>query len=131
MNYVRLTPEQQRVVCEDLLAIERAGRLPDVWQERRLLVREQRCPSPWQQVEIDRLAQEASNLIGGSRWWWREAAAAALGFPSRADASIKAVCIVADDLKRWQEPQPEPDREPDRERPRHQATLNSRKRGGR
>jgi hypothetical protein len=38
---------------------------------------------------------------------------------------------VADDLKRWQEPQPEPDREPDRERPRHQATLNSRKRGGR
>jgi hypothetical protein len=132
MNYVRLTPEQQRVVCEDLLAIERAGRLPDVWQERRLLVREQRCPSPWQQVEIDRLAQEASNLVGGSRWWWREAAAAALGFPSRADASIEAVCLVADDV-RWQQQKPEPEPAPasDRERPRHRATLGSRKRGGR
>lgn len=122
MNYGRLSPEQQRAVCEDLLAIKRAGRLPDVWAERRLLAREQRCPSPWQQVEIDRLAQEASSLIGGSRSWWREAAAAALGFPSRADAFIEAVCMVADDLR---------EQESQRAAPPARLTVSSRKRGGR
>jgi hypothetical protein len=128
MNYVRLSPERQREICEDLLAIERAGRLPDAWVEMRLLVREQRCPSPWQQVEIDRLAREASSLIGGSRSWWREAAAAALGFPSQADASIEAVCMVADDLRRAGKPaEPAPAGAPIR----HRVTVGNRKRGGR
>ncbi len=128
MNYVRLTREQQRAICEDLLAIERAGRLPDVWAVRRRMIRDFHPASPWEQVAADRLAREASNICGGNLAQWREAAAAALGLPSRAAVGIEAVCQVADDL-RWQEPEREP--EPAREKPQYRATLNSRKRGGR
>jgi hypothetical protein len=128
MNFLRLTPEQRQAVCEDLLAIERAGRLPDVWAVRRCMLRDFRPASPWEQVAADRLAREASNICGGNLAQWRDAAAAALGLPSRAAVGIEAVCQVADDL-RWQEPEREP--EPASEKPRHRATLNSRKRGGR
>jgi len=125
MNYVRLSREQQRAVCEDLLAIEEAGMLPRLAVVRQQMLRDHRPASHWQQVEIDHLARQASNLIGGSRGYWREAAAAALGMASRADVSIEAVSRVADDL-RWQE-EPEP-RQPT---PRARLTIGSRKRGGR
>lgn len=126
MNYVRLTPEQQRAVCEDLLAIEDAGLLQRLASVRRQMLREHRSATAWEQVEIDHLTKQASSLIGGSRGYWREAAAAALGIASTADVSIKAICQVAEDV-RWQDPVPEPERSA----PRHRATLGKRKRGGR
>jgi len=126
MNFVRLTPEQQREVCEDLLAIEQAGLLSRLWAVRRQMLREHQGASAWEQVEIDHLTKQASSLIGGSRGYWREAAAAALGIPSVADVSVEAVCRVADDV-RMQEQPPE---EPQRTIPRARFTL-SRKRGGR
>jgi hypothetical protein len=128
MNFVRLNPEQQRAVCEDLLAIEDAGLLPRLATVRRQMLREHRGASAWEQVAIDHLAKQASNLIGGSRGYWRDAAAAALGIPMPSDVCIEAVCQVADDV-RWQEPEREP--EPAREKTRYRATLGSRKRGGR
>jgi hypothetical protein len=130
MNYVRLTPEQQRSVCEDLLAIEEAGMLSRLAAVRQRMLREHRGASAWEQVAIDHLTKQASNLIGGTRGYWREAAAAALGIPSWAEVCIEAVCRVADDV-RWQEREPEPAPEPAREKPRYRATLGSRKRGGR
>jgi hypothetical protein len=126
MNYVRLTPEQQRAVCEDLLAIEEAGLLPRLAAVRRQMLREHREASAWEQVEIDHLTKKASSLIGGSRGYWREAAAAALGIPSTADVSIEAICRVAEDVQ-WREQESEPERSA----PRHRATLGNRKRGGR
>jgi hypothetical protein len=128
MNYVRLTPQEQRAVCEDLLDIEEAGLLPRLATLRLRMLREHRSPSPWEQVAIDHLAEQASSLIGGSRGYWREAAAAALGIPSRSEVGIEAVCRVAEDVERWREPQRE---EPRQAAPRHRATLSSRKRGGR
>jgi hypothetical protein len=128
MNYVRLTPEQQRAVCEDLLAIEEAGLLPRLAVVRLRMLREHRSASPWEQVAIDGLAIQASSLIGGSRGYWREAAAAALGIPSRSDVCIEAVCQVAEDVERWKEPHREESRQA---APRHRATLGGRKRGGR
>ncbi|NBP23511.1 MAG: hypothetical protein EBU81_02920 [Proteobacteria bacterium] len=122
MNNVRLSPERQRAICEDLLAIGNAGRLDELWEARRRAVREHRLPSPWQQVEIDRLAQEASSLIGGSRSWWQEAAAAALGFRTRADVCAELVCTVADDVR---------EQESQRAAPPARLTVNSRKRGWR
>jgi hypothetical protein len=129
MNYVRLSPEEQQAVCEDLLAIEEAGMLPRLAALRRQMLREHRPASPWEQVAIDHLTKQAVALIGGSRGYWREAAAAALGIESPADVSIEAVCRVADDV-RWQE---EPDRreEPRQAAPRARFTIGSRKRGGR
>lgn len=124
MNFVWLSPEQRKAVCEDLLAIEEAGLLPRLAAVRRQMLREHRGASPWEWVEIDHLTKQASSLIGGSRGYWREAAAAALGIPSMADVSIEAVCRVAEDA-RWQEREPEPSA------PRHRATLGNRKRGGR
>ena len=128
MNYVRLrlTPEKQRAICEDLLAIEEAGLLSRRAAVRSQMLREHRPGSHWEQVAIDHLAKQAWSLIGGTRGYWREAAAAAFGVPSLSDVCIEAVCQVADDV-RWQEPEPEPTRE----KPRHRVTLNSRKRGGR
>jgi hypothetical protein len=128
MNYVRLTPEQQQAVCEDLLAIEEAGLLPRLATVRQRLLREYRSASPWEQVAIDRLTKQASSLIGGTRGYWRDAAAAALGIPSRSDVCIEAVWRVAEDIERWREPQRE---EPQQAAPRHRVTLGSRKRGGR
>lgn len=128
MNYVRLTPEQQREVCEDLLAIERAGLLPRLATVRQRMLREHRGASAWEGVEIDHLTKQASSLIGGSRGYWRDAAAAALGIPSVAEVCVEAVGIVADDVKRWQEPLPPA---PQPAAPRHRVTLGSRKRGGR
>jgi hypothetical protein len=129
MNYVQLSPEEQRAVCEDLLAIERTGYLPRLAVVRQQMLREHRPASHWQQVAIDHLTKQAVALIGGTRAYWREAAAAALGIPSRADVSVEAVCRVADDV-RWQE---EPDRreEPRQAAPRARFTIGSRKRGGR
>lgn len=127
MNYVRLTPEQQRAVCEDLLAIEQAGRLSDVWTLRRKMLREYRPASPWEQVAADRLAREASNICGGNLAQWREAAAAALGFPSRAAAGIEAVWRVAGDL----EQRGSDIAEPEQPAPRVRLTIGNRKRGGR
>jgi hypothetical protein len=126
MNYVRLTPEQQQAVCEDLLDIEDAGMLSRLWAVRRQMLREHRGASAWEHVEIDHLTKQASSLIGGSRGYWREAAAAALGIPSEAEVCVEAVCRVAEDL-RMQEQPPE---EPQRTIPRARFTL-SRKRGGR
>lgn len=126
MNYVRLTPEQQRAVCEDLLDIEEAGLMPRLSAVRRQMLRDHRGASAWEQVEIDRLTKQASSLIGGSRGYWREAAAAALGIPSVADVSIEAVCRVADDVRLQVQSQAEPQRTI----PRARLTL-SRKRGGR
>ena len=126
MNYVRLTPEQQRAVCEDLIAIEDAGLLQRLASVRRQMLREHREASAWEQVEIDHLTKKASSLIGGSRGYWREAAAAALGIPSTADVSIEAICRVAEDVQ-WRKQEPEPERSA----PRHRATLGNRKRGGR
>jgi hypothetical protein len=129
MNYVGLSPDEQRAVCEDLLAIEEAGMLPRLAVVRQQMLREHRPASHWQQVAIDHLAKQASSLIGGSRGYWREAAAAALGIESPADVCIEAVCRVAEDV-RWQE---EPDRreEPRQAAPRARFTIGSRKRGGR
>ena len=126
MNYVRLTPEQQRVVCEDLLAIERAGLLPRLATVRQRMLRDYREVDAWEHVAIDHVTKQASSLIGGSRSYWREAAAAALGITSTADVSIKAICQVAEDV-RWREQESEPERSA----PRHRATLGNRKRGGR
>ena len=128
MNYVRLTPEQQRAVCEDLLAIEEAGLLPRLAMVRGQMLREHRPASHWGQVAIDHLTKQASSLIGGSRGYWREAAAAALGIPSCSDVCIEAICQVAKDVERWREPQR---KEPEQAAPRHRATLGNRKRGGR
>jgi hypothetical protein len=129
MNYVRLTPEQQRAVCEDLLAIEEAGLLPRLAVVRQRMLREHRGADAWEQVAIDHLTKQASSLIGGSRGYWREAAAAALGIESPADVCIEAVCRVAEDVERWQEPQQAAPRQ--QATPRHRVTLGSRKRGGR
>lgn len=125
MNYVRLTPDQQRAVCEDLLAIERAGLLSRLSAVRRQMLRDHRGADAWEQVEIDRLTKKASSLIGGPRGYWRDAAAAALGIPSVADVCIEAVCRVAEDLQRQEQ-----QAEPERAIPRARLTL-SRKRGGR
>ncbi len=129
MNYVRLSPDEQRAVCEDLLAIEEAGMLPRLAVVRQQMLREHRPASHWQQVAIDHLAKQASSLIGGSRGYWREAAAAALGIESPADVCIEAVCRVADDM-RWQE-EAEPGQEHRQPAPRARLTIGSRKRGGR
>lgn len=131
MNYVRLTPEQQRAICEDLLAIEEAGLLPRLSAVRRQMLRDHRGASAWEQVEIDHLTKQASSLIGGSRGYWRDAAAAALGIPLVADVCIEAVCRVAEDVRRdEQEPTRQVEQEPRRAVPRARFTL-SRKRGGR
>lgn len=129
MNYVRLTPEQQRAVCKDLLAIEDAGMLSRLWAVRRQMLRDHQGASAWEQVEVDHLSKQASSLIGGSLGYWREAAAAALGIPSVADVSIEAVCRVADDV-RMQEQTRQAEPEPRQAVPRARFTL-SRKRGGR
>jgi len=128
MNYVRLTPEQQREVCEDLLAIEQAGLLPRLAAVRRQMLREHQGASVSEYLEIDHLTKQASSLIGGSRRYWEDAAAAALGIPSRSDVCVEAVREVADEMERWQEPQRE---EPRPTAPRHRVTLGNRKRGGR
>ena len=128
MNYVRLTPEQQREVCEDLLDIEQAGMLSRLAAVRRQMLREHQGASVWEQVAIDHLTKRASSLIGGSQGYWREAAAAALGIPSVAEVCVEAVGIVADDVRLRQEPQRE---EPRPSAPRHRVTLGNRKRGGR
>ena len=128
MNYVNLTPEQQREVCEALIDIEQGGLLSRLAVVRQQMLREM-CPaSPGEEVEIELLAKRASSLIGGSRGYWREAAAAALGIPTVSDVCIEAVAIVAEDAQRRREPQRE---EPRLAAPRHRATLGSRKRGGR
>lgn len=129
MNYVRLSSDEQRAVCADLLAIEKAGYLSRLSTVRRQLLREHRAASPWELVAIDHLAKQASSLIGGTPGYWREAAAAALGIPSRADVCIKAVCRVANDV-RWQE-EPERRDEPRQAAPRARLTIGSRNRGAR
>lgn len=125
MNCVQLSREQQWEVCEDLLAIERAGRLPEVWTLRRQMLREHRPASSWDQVAADRLAREASNICGGSLAHWREAASAVLGFPPAAAIGIEAVCRVAQDVGRPKAA------EPSRAAVRHRITFGNRKRGGR
>ena len=131
MSRIQLSAEQQRAICEDLLAIEEAELLPRLANVRRQMLREHRGASAWEQVAIDRLTKQASSLIGGSRGYWREAAAAALGIPSVADVSIEAVCRVAEDVLR-DEPEPtrQVEQEPRQAIPRARFTL-SRKRGGR
>ena len=128
MSFPRLSQEQQRAVCEDLLAIEEAGLLSRLAVVRQRMLREHRSASIGEELEIDHLTKQASSLIGGSRGYWREAAAAALGIPSRADVTIEAICRVADDAGRWQEAEEE---EPQQRAQRYRATLGSRKRGGR
>jgi hypothetical protein len=125
MNYVRLTAEEQRAVCEDLLAIDRAGLIPRLAAVRQQLLREHRPASPWEQVEIARLTKHAVSLIGGTRNYWRDAAAAALGIPSPGDLGIEAVCRVADYVGQQQEEQPAR-----QAAPRARVTI-GRKRGGR
>jgi hypothetical protein len=125
MNYVRLSREQLRAVCEDLLTIERAGRLSEVWAVRRQMLREYRPASPWEQVAADRLAREALEICGGNLAHWREAAQAALGFPPRAAVGIEAVCRVAQDVERQEVA------EPSGAAVRHRMTFGSRKRGSR
>lgn len=129
MNYVRLSSDEQRAVCADLLAIEKAGYLSRLSTVRRQLLDEHRAASPWELVAIDHLAKQASSLIGGTPGYWREAAAAALGIPSRADVCTEAVCRVADDI-RWQE-EPERRDEPRQAARRARLTIGSRKRGAR
>ncbi len=129
MNYVRLSPEQQQAVCEDLLAIEQAGMISRLAAVRQQMLREHRPATHWEQVAIDHLTKQAAALIGGTRGYWREAAAAALGIPSQADVSVEAVCRVADDV-RWQE-EPESRPEPRQAAPRARLTIGSRKRGDR
>jgi hypothetical protein len=126
MNYVRLTPEEQQAVCEDLLAIEDAGMLSRLAAVRQQMLRDHRGADHWQQVAIDHLTKQAASLIGGSRGYWRDAAAAALGIPTVADVCVEAVCRVADDVRM----QGQPHAEPERTTPRARFTL-SRKRGGR
>lgn len=127
MNYVRLTPEQQRAVCENLLAIEQAGQMQLLAAVRLRMLREHRGACAWEQVAIDHLTKQASRLIGGSRGYWREAAASALGIPSEVEVSAEAVFRVAEEI-RWQEPEPA---EPQRPTSRPRFTLGSRKRGSR
>jgi hypothetical protein len=122
MNYVRLSPEEQRRVCEDLLAVEQADRLDELVALRRQMLSEHRPAVVWQQIAADRLAREASSLIGGPLWMWRDAAAAAVGITSRADVCIEAVCRVAEDVQ-WKEPQ--------RAAPPARLSIGNRKRGSR
>lgn len=127
MNYVRLTPEEQRAVCEHLLAIDRAGLIPRLAAVRQQLLREHPPASPWEQVEIARLAKHAASLVGGTRNYWRDAAAAALGIPSPGELSVEAVCKVADDVRQQRQEEQEPPRQA---APRARVTI-GRKRGGR
>lgn len=130
MKYVRLSPDQQRAVCEDLLAIEQAGLLDRLAAVRLRLLREHRSASPWEQVAIDRLTKQASSLIGGSRGYWREAAAAALGIPSEPDVCIEAVSQVADDV-RWHEEPDQREQQQQQAPARTRLSIGSRKRGSR
>lgn len=123
MNYVRLSPEQQQAVCEDLLTIEQAGMISRLAAVRQQMLRDHRPADHWQQLAIDHLTKRASSLIGGSRGYWREAAAAALGIESAADTSIKAVCRVAADVRG------EEASEPPQDVPRARLSVGGRKRG--
>lgn len=132
MNYICLSPEQRRQVCEDLLFIEQAGRLADVWSLRRQMLREHRGASAWEMVEIDFLTKRAASLIGGSGGYWREAAAAALGIPSVADVTIEAVCQVADLARAEEREQQRREQQREQaERPRFRMDVGNRKRGTR
>ncbi len=122
MNYVWLSHEQRREICEDLLCIIAAGRWHELVSLRRRMVREHCPPTAWQQLDADRLARDAAVIIGGNRGYWREAAASALGIQSRSDVSIEAVCTLADDVRQ---------EESQRATPRARLTIGSRKRGGR
>ena len=88
MNNVRLSPEQQQEVCEDLLCIAQARRLEELVLLRRQMLSECRPPSALQWVDADFIARQASTLIGGTPGYWRDAAAAALGLSSRVESSI-------------------------------------------
>ena len=123
MNYVRLSPEQQQEICEDLICIARAGRLDELALVRRQMLRECRPPSLSMRLDADHIARKASILIGGTPGYWRDAAAAAMGFSSRAESSIEAVRQVAADV-RWQEP-------PQQAPLPVQVNVANRKRGGR
>jgi hypothetical protein len=132
MSRIQLSAEQQRAICEDLLAIEEAELLPRLANVRRQMLREHRGASAWEQVAIDHLTKQASSLIGGSPGYWRDAAAAALGIPSVADVSIEAVCRVAEDLRRDEREQTRQiEQEPRQAAPRARLTIGSRKRGWR
>ena len=123
MNNVRLSPEQQQEVCEDLLCIAQARRLEELVLLRRQMLSECRPPSALQWVDADFIARQASTLIGGTPGYWRDAAAAALGRSSRVESSIEAVRQVAADV-RWQEP-------PQQAPLPVQVNVANRKRGGR
>ena len=132
MSRIQLSAEQQRAVCEDLLAIEEAGLLPRLATVRRQMLRERLSASAWGQVAIDRLSGQAATFIGGSPGYWREAAAAVLGIPSTVDVCIEAICQVADDVQRQeQERERVAQQEPRRAAPRHRLTIGSGKRGWR
>ena len=132
MNYVQITPERQREVCEALIDIEEAGLLSRLAVVRQQMLRDHRGATAWEQVAIDHLTKQASSLIGGSPGYWRDAAAAALGIPSVADVSIEAVCRVAEDLRRDEREQTRQiEQEPRQAAPRARLTIGSRKRGWR
>jgi hypothetical protein len=95
MTYVRLSPEEQREVCEDLLDIVRAGMLPRLVAVRLSMLRERLTPGHWDWVAIDDVTKRASKLVGGTREWWQGAAATAVGFPSDAEIAVEAIRQVA------------------------------------
>lgn len=129
MSGMRLTPEQQKAVCEDLLAIKQADRLRELNSLRRQMLSEHRSPIVWQQIAANQLAHMASSFIGGSPDCWRDAAAAAVGICCRVDVCVEAVCRVADDVRRHEEPER---REEQRQAaPRARLSIGSRKRGRR
>lgn len=125
MSYVRLSPEQQQAVCEDLLCIMQAARLPRLSAVRREMLREHRGASPWQLADADCLAKQAATFIGGTPGYWWQAAAAALGVSSRVDVSIEAAWQVAEDVRRHEQQE----QESRRAAPRARLTIGSRKRG--
>lgn len=99
MSRERLSPEQRRQVCEDLLLINQAGRVSRLRSLRKRLLSQHPAVDVWLLIAADRLAKQASQLIGGNRADWQDAAEWALGVPTTVDLSIEAVCTVADDVR--------------------------------
>jgi hypothetical protein len=86
------------------------------------MAREHRPTPVWKQLDADRLAREAANIVGGTPKYWQDAAAAVTGIRSVGDVNVEAVRMLAEDV-RWQESQPKA--APVR------LSVGNRKRGGR
>ena len=106
-----LSAEEQKQVCEDLLAIIQADRMDELSAIRLRMLRESSDryspSSPWVQLETDRIAKTASRLVCGSADEWLDAAAAAINRPRRIDVCIEAIRQVAERVRLDRKPPPE------------------------